>query len=62
MQLKSVSNGLMMMGLDEDLVRKVMELGYPREFVVSSVEGNEMNDAATVYSLLEKAKMARAFM
>ena len=32
-------------------------IGYPRNFIIESVEGHEMNDAATCYYLLDKDRM-----
>jgi hypothetical protein len=39
------------------VVKKVQEFGYPKIFIVESLEKYEMNDASTSYFLLEKDKL-----
>jgi len=43
------------------VVEKVEEFGYPREFVVNSIEQMEMNDAVCNYFLMEKDKIVNGF-
>ena len=44
--------------LDYELVERIEQtIGYPRNFITESVEGHEMNDAATCYHLLDKDRM-----
>jgi hypothetical protein len=40
--------------VDYNVVDKVEQFGYPKSFIIRSVEQFEMNDAATCYYLLEK--------
>ena len=42
--------------IDHEVVERVEEFGYPREFILTSLENYEMNDASTSYYLLEKEK------
>jgi hypothetical protein len=39
------------------VINKVQIFGYPRNFIVESLEKYEMNDASTSYFLLEKDKL-----
>jgi hypothetical protein len=34
-----------------------LNIGYPRGFIIESVEGHGMNDASTCYYLLDKDRM-----
>ena len=42
--------------IDYDIVYKVEEFGYPKQFIVESLEKYDMNDAATSYFLLAREK------
>ena len=42
--------------MDWDVVEKVEAFGYPRHFIVESVEKFEMNDAVTCYFLMDKER------
>lgn len=42
--------------IDYEVVERVENYGYPRNFIVNSIENNEMNDAGTCYYLLDKEK------
>jgi len=39
------------------VVEKVEEFGYPRAFIMESLENYEMNDSATCYFLLVKERL-----
>lgn len=41
-----------MEALDYETVERVEDFGYPRQFIIHSLEHKEMNDAATSYYLL----------
>ena len=47
--------------MDYESVEKVEEFGYPHEFIVSSLEQFDMNDATTCYFLLEKDRMVLGY-
>ena len=47
--------------VDYDTVEKVEEFGYPREFILQSLEQYDMNDSTTCYFLLEKDKLVHGF-
>lgn len=40
--------------LDYEIVERVELFGYPRQFIINSIENYEMNDAGTCYFLLDK--------
>lgn len=42
--------------IDQDVVEKVTHFGYPKQYVVSSLQHFELNDATANYFLLEKEK------
>jgi hypothetical protein len=42
--------------VDYEVVERVEVFGYPRQFIVESLENYEMNDAATNYFLMDKEK------
>jgi len=44
--------------IDEQCVEQVEEFGYPREFILHSLEHFDLNDAATCYFLLEKDRIS----
>jgi len=42
--------------IDYEVVERVEVFGYPRQFIIESIEKYDMNDAATNYYLLDKEK------
>ena len=42
--------------IDYEVVEKVEHFGFPRKFIIESIENYDMNDAATNYYLLDKEK------
>ncbi|CDW72434.1 protein kinase domain containing protein [Stylonychia lemnae] len=42
--------------IDYEVVERVEVFGYPRQFIIDSIEKYDMNDAATNYYLLDKEK------
>ena len=42
--------------LDNEVVSRVNEFGYPKKFIEESVRHLEMNDASACYFLMEKDK------
>ena len=55
---KHLSLGLNLL-LDEDIVSRVSEYGYPKNFVRNTLENKDMNDSGTIYYLLKKPSLAR---
>eukprot|EP01022_Parablepharisma_sp_SALTPOND_P008062 TRINITY_DN135136_c0_g1_i1.p1 TRINITY_DN135136_c0_g1~~TRINITY_DN135136_c0_g1_i1.p1 ORF type:complete len:1066 (-),score=121.39 TRINITY_DN135136_c0_g1_i1:164-3244(-) len=42
--------------IDEELLEKVVKFGYPKEFVMNSLNGHELNHATTTYYLMTNNK------
>ena len=43
--------------IDMEVVEQVEDFGYPREFVLKTLEEKELNDATTCYFLIDKDRI-----